>query len=159
MGEAIGMIVPLGAFAMVVLIVWMVHQKGQHKIREQAELQKHFLNKFGSGQELTQFLETPHGERFLKEMTIRDNAPGPKARIMGSIKGGIVLLALGAGFVVIYRFNQGPLRDPDLIFPTVILLALGIGLLFSAGVSYWLSKKWDIFEERDIPLQKRIDLK
>jgi hypothetical protein len=39
------------------------------------------------------------------------------------------------------------------------LCALGIGLLISAAVSYWLSKKWDIFDERDIPLKKRIDLK
>jgi hypothetical protein len=159
MGEAIGMMVPLGTFAMVVLIVWMVHQKGRHKIHEQAELQRHFLGKFGSGQELTQFLETPQGERFLKEMTIKDNAPGPKARIMWSIMGGIVLLALGAGFVVIYRFDADLRHEADLIVPTVILCALGIGLLISAAVSYWLSKKWDIFDERDIPLQKRIDLK
>jgi hypothetical protein len=153
MEEAVGLVVPLGAFAMVVLIVWLVHKKVQHKIHEQAELQKHFLNKFGSGQELTQFLDTPHGEWFLRELSIRDSARRPKDQIIASVRGGIVLLGLGIGFFILMRIEH------DIIYPAVILSVLGIGLLISAAVSYWLSKKWDIFEERDIPLQKRLDIK
>jgi hypothetical protein len=153
MEAAVGFLVPLGAFAMVVLIVWLVHLSNKNKIREQAELQRHFLNKFGTGQELTQFLETPQGQRFLKEMTIKDDARGPKERIIGSVKGGIVLLALGVAFFALLRIEH------DLIYPAVILLALGIGLLISAAVSCWLSKKWNIFEGREIPLEKRADLK
>ena len=153
MGEAVGFLVPLGAFAMVVLIVWLVNLSNKHKRSEQGELQRHFLNKFSSGQELTQFLETPQGQRFLKEMTIKDDARGPKERIIGSVKGGIVLLALGVGFFALLRIEH------DLLYPAVILSALGIGLLISAAISCWLSKKWNIFEEREIPLDKRADLK
>ena len=153
MGEAVGFLVPLGAFAMVVLIVWLVNLSHKNKIREQAELQRHFLNKFGSGQELTQFLETPPGQQFLKEMTIKGDARGPKERIIGSVKGGIVLLALGVAFFALMRMEY------DLIYPAVILSALGIGLLISAVISYWLSKKWNIFEEKGIALDKRADLR
>ena len=153
MGESVAFLVPLGAFAMVVMIVWLVHLSNKHKIGQQAELQRHFLNKFGTGVELTQFLETPQGQRFLKEMTIKDDARGPKERIIGSVKGGIVLLALGVSFFALLRIEH------DLIYPAVILTALGIGLLISAAISCWLSKKWNILEERDIPLGKRADSK
>ena len=146
-------LVPLGTFAMVVLIVWMGHLAKKHKIGEQAELQKQFLNRFNSAQELTQFLDTPQGQNFLKDLQIGGNGGGSKARIIKSIKGGILLLVLGAGFLILLRFES------DLIYPAVILLALGIGFLISAAVSYWLSKKWNILEEGDIRLEKRADLK
>ena len=146
-------LVPLGVFAMVVMIVWLVHLAKEKKLREQAELQKHFLNKFNSAQELTQFLDTPQGQSFLKDLQIGGNTGGPKERIIGSIKSGVLLLVLGGGFWILRRFEE------DLIYPAVILLALGIGFLISAAISYWLSKKWNLFEEKDIRLEKRADLK
>jgi hypothetical protein len=152
-GISIGLLVPLGAFAMVVLIVWLANQSNRHKVSQQAELQKQFMNKFGTSQELTQFLETPQGKRFLKELAIGSPSGGPKERIIGTVKGGIVMVALGAGFFTLMRLEY------DLIYPAVILSTLGVGLLISATVSYWLSKRWDIFDERDIPLQKRVDIK
>jgi hypothetical protein len=149
----VSVIVPLGGFTMVVLIVWFTHISKRHRLREQAELQKHFLDKFGSAQELNQFLETPQGQSFLKEMKVTDNAGRPRDRIIRSIKTGVVLLALGAGLLALLRIEK------DLILPAIILLALGIGLLISAAISYWLSKKWNILEEGDIPLQRRPDFK
>ena len=146
-------LVPLGVFGMVVMIVWLVHLAKEKKLREQAELQKHFLNKFNSAQELTQFLDTPQGQSFLKDLRIGGSAGGPKDRIIRSVKSSILLLALGAGFLALLRIEK------DLIYAAVLLLALGIGFLISAAVSYWLSKKWDIFEERDIRLDKRADQK
>jgi hypothetical protein len=65
-----GTLVPLGMCAMLVLIAWMVHLGKRHQMREQAELQRHFLNKFSSAQELTQFLDTPQGQNFLKDLQI-----------------------------------------------------------------------------------------
>jgi hypothetical protein len=136
----VSLFVPLGTFAMVILIILMVHMAKKHRIREQVELQKHFLDKFGSGQELTQFLETPQGQDFLKKLQIRDSTGGPKERIIRSVKSGIVLLALGGGFFALLRIEK------DLIYPAIILLALGVGFLIAAAVSYWLSKKWNTFE-------------
>ena len=146
-------LVPLGMCAMLVLIAWMVHLGKRHQMREQAELQRHFLNKFSSAQELTQFLDTPQGQSFLKDMRIGGDAAGTKDRIIRSIKSGILLLALGAGFLALLRIER------DLIYPAAILLALGTGFLICAAVSYWLSKKWNIFEEKDIRLEKQADLK
>jgi hypothetical protein len=50
-GMLVGILVPLGAFAMVVLVVWVAHLAKKSGVREQAELQRRFLDKFGSGQE------------------------------------------------------------------------------------------------------------
>ena len=150
---SLGLLVPLGAFAMVVLIVWVANQSQQHKVSQQAELQKQFMNKFVTAQELTQFIGTPQGQRFLKELAIDGPSLGPKERIIRSIKGGIVVLAMGAGFFMLMRLEF------DLIYPAIILSVLGVGLLIAAAVTYWLSKKWEIFEEREIPSQNRIDIK
>jgi hypothetical protein len=150
-GMIVGMVVPVALFSMVVLIIWLFNLAKKHKLREQAELQRHFLDKFSSGQELTQFLETPQGQNFLKDLQMDGAVGGPKERIIRSVKTGIILLALGAGFLALIRYES------DIIYGAVVLLALGIGFLVSAVVSYWLSKKWNIFEEKDIPLVKRAD--
>jgi hypothetical protein len=152
-GMLIGLIIPLGAFAMVVLIVLMLHLARKHKIREQVGLQRHFLDKFNSGQELTQFLETPQGQRFVKELAVRDTIRSPKERILRSIKSGILLLALGSAFLLLMRLEK------DMIYGAIILLALGIGFLISSAISYWLSKKWGVFQEGDILLDKGAGLK
>jgi hypothetical protein len=152
-GVMIGLLVPLGAFAMVVLIIWLVNKSNRDKMSQQVELQKQFMNRFGTSQDLSQFLETPQGQRFLKGLAIEGSSGSPKERVIASVKGGIVLMALGGGFFALMRLEY------DLIYPAVILSFLGVGLLISSAATYWLSKKWGIFEERDIPLQKRIEIK
>jgi hypothetical protein len=146
-------LVPLGIFAIVALIIWLVNRAKVQNIRALSELQKHFLDKFGTGQELAQFLETPQGQKFLSEMTIKGGNVSPKDRIMKSIKSGIVLVALGAGFFALMRLEY------DLIYPAVILSVLGLGMLISAAISYWLSKRWNIFDESDITFEKLANLK
>ena len=53
-------LVPIGLFAMIVLLIWLSSRHKQAKARARAELNKHFLGKFTSGQDLTEFL----GKRF-----------------------------------------------------------------------------------------------
>lgn len=141
-------LVPIAVFAMVVLIVWIAYLARKHNTHERAELRKHLLDKFNSGQDLTQFLATPQGQNFLRELEISGRAGSAKQRILGTVRCGIVLLLLGAGFLALLHLEY------DLIYPAVILLALGAGCLIAAVVSYWLSKKWGIFEESTVTSQK-----
>jgi peptidoglycan/LPS O-acetylase OafA/YrhL len=141
-------LVPIALFAMSVLIVWIAQLARRHTIQQRAELRRHLLDKFNSGQELTQFLETPQGHNFIKELEIGGRSASSKQRILRSIVTGIVLSMIGAGFLALLHYEH------DFIFPGVILLAIGIGFLIAAGVSYWLSKKWGIFEESTIVSQK-----
>jgi len=135
-----GVLVPMSVFAMVVLIVWIADQGRRHTVQQRAELRRHLLDKFNSGQDLTQFLATPQGQNFLREIEM-SRSGSAKDRIMRTVITGIVLSLLGGGFLVLLRYEH------DLIFPGVILLALGIGFLVASVVAYWLSKKWGVFEE------------
>ena len=61
-------IVPLGVFSMVVLLVWLGTRQQQAKAQARADLNKHFLDKFATGQDLTEFLGKEGSQRFLDEM-------------------------------------------------------------------------------------------
>ena len=146
-------IVPIAVFAMVVLIVWIVSQARRHSIQQRAELRRHLLDKFNSGQELTQFLATPQGQSFLKELEIGSRLGSAKQQILRTVRWGILLFLLGIGFWIIFHYGYARHED-DLIIPAVVLVVLGAGFLIAAAVSYWLSKKWGIFEESAVTSQK-----
>jgi flagellar basal body-associated protein FliL len=134
-------LIPLAAFAMVVLIVWIGHQSSRHSIHEKAELRRQLLSKFGSAQELTEFLATPHGKSFLIEKD-RDAASGGernRQRIIALLITGLVLAILGIGLLGLMYYQEG------FVYPGVLVLALGIGFLASAGVSFRLYKNWGLF--------------
>ena len=54
----IGTFIPFAGIAMIVLIVWFKTRFRQARVQARTELHKHLLDKFSSGTELTQFLET-----------------------------------------------------------------------------------------------------
>jgi len=45
-----GILIPLGSFAMVVLLVWIGTQVKRTHLQQQAEVRRRLLDKFGSGQ-------------------------------------------------------------------------------------------------------------
>ncbi len=140
MGELLSedVLVPVAAFAMVVLIVWFQHKVKSTRIREQGELRKRLLDKFSSGQELTEFLGTPQGQDFLKDQEAGHRSP--KSRVVHGICWGVVVLMLGAAFFGLVFLEK------DLFIPAGILTALGIGILIAASISYYLYKKWNMIE-------------
>ena len=52
------LLVPIAGTAMIVFIVWFETRAKQAKVQARTELHKHLLDKFGSGTELAQFIET-----------------------------------------------------------------------------------------------------
>jgi flagellar basal body-associated protein FliL len=141
MEDIIALLIPFGAFAMVVLIVWMGHQSSRHSIHEKAELRRQLLGKFGSAQELTEFLTTPQGQTFLIEKD-RDAARGGeknRQRIIVLLITGLVLAIFGIGLLGLIHYQEG------FVYPGVMVLALGIGFLASAFISFRLYKNWGLF--------------
>ena len=123
-----------GSFVMVVAVVWIVMRARQRAAQYRAEVQMKMLDRFSSAAEFTQFLESPAGKQFLSEprRSARDRA-------MGGIRGGIICLFIGAGFMVGY-FAE---RDPGFFVPGFILAGIGIGLLVSSAISLKMAKQWD----------------
>jgi hypothetical protein len=125
-------LIPLGFFAMITAIVWFGSRAKQVRLTKQVETQKALLDKFQSGRELSEFMGTESGQRFLNQFDMN-----PHAAILGSVTAGIVLTCLGLGLLGLTG------RDEDLVFPGVIMLALGVGFIVAAAISRRLSKKWN----------------
>jgi len=133
-------IIPVASFAMVVILVWFGHKSKRARIEEQGEIRKRLIDKFSSGQELSEFLATPQGQSFLKDQELSAGSRSPKRRIIESVGAGIILVLLGAAFFGMMRLEE------DFVYPGTIMMALGIGILIAAAVSYRLYKKWNMIE-------------
>jgi hypothetical protein len=131
-------LVPIAAFAMVVLLVAFSYKLKKARIQEHGDLRKRVLDKFSSGQEFTEFLATPQGQSFLKDQESSAVQKSPKGRIISSIGAGIVLLLLGSGFFSLMY------QKHSFVFPGTILTVLGVGILVAAAISYRLYKKWNM---------------
>jgi hypothetical protein len=131
-------LVPIAVFAMIVLIVWFGHKVKRTRIQEQGELHKRLLDKFSSGQELTEFLATPQGQDFLKGQEAGHRSP--QSRVVYASCWGVVLVMLGAAFFGLMFLEK------DLIYPACILTALGVGILVAAAIAYYLYKKWNMIQ-------------
>ena len=106
----------IGAFAVVAAIVfalfsflkYIVEYRRWHRTAKQnAEVHNKILDRFGSNEELLAYIDSPAGRRFLEATPIAQAAPpersvgAPFGRILISVQLGILLVALGAGFLMI----------------------------------------------------------
>ena len=126
-------------------IVWVITSNvRRRKIAEmQKDLHTRLLEKFSTSQELLEYLKSEAGRKFLEGATIE--RARPFGRILGSIQSGLALLLAGAALLFLHNRLPESLADVTLVFGT-LALALGVGFVLSAGVSYWLSKSWGLFE-------------
>src|SRR5436309_10048335 len=123
----IPIIVPLGSFAMVVLLAWLKHRTNEAKLRTQSEAQRQLVEKFGSGKELSEFMETEGGRRFFSNFLAADS--NIQRQIEKTIRTGVIIISVGLGFVALI------VRNPQLLIPGVILISLGAGFLVAAAIS------------------------
>ena len=135
----IGALVPLAAFVMIVFIAWFGTREKQARIQARTDLHRHLLDKFGSGTELSQFLETEGGRRMVANLENRE--ANPRARALRPMIAGAVLTCLGVAFLLL------TVREEDLLIPGGLVLAIGIGFLIGAFVTLRLSKSWDADKE------------
>ncbi len=139
----IGTLVPFAAFVMVVFIVWFGTREKQARVQARTELHKHLLDKFGSGTELAQFLETEGGRKMIEDLGT--DHVSPKERALKHIRAGFIMLFLGIGFLVA-TYKVSPL-----VIPGTLFIALGVGFLIAAFVSLRLSKSWEADDEGSKP--------
>jgi hypothetical protein len=91
--------VMLGFFALVLLIVWLLVRKSQASTQARAELYRQVLDKFSSGREFAEFVESSGSERILEGLwSERMNA---KEQILRRLGTGIVLTVLGLGLLAL----------------------------------------------------------
>jgi len=113
--------------------------------RQQATMQKALLEKFVSAHDFAEFLQSPAGQKYVTSLT--DQVTSPRNSILGTIRVGLVVLALGAGA----HPAAGILRDTGLEnwlhAAGTLLICVGVGFLVSALVSFFLAKKISVTEK------------
>lgn len=105
------------------------------------ELQNKVLDKFGSAPEALEYLQSDLGKEYFQAAV--DERTNPHRRILNAVQVGLVVCALGVGFILVKEMvpEEGAVV---LGVAGVLGLCLGIGYLLSAGVAYYLSKTWGL---------------
>ncbi len=144
-GDVMGMATFCGA---VILLVWIISNNiRRRKIAElQTGMHTKLLERFGTSSELLEFLKSDAGQKFLESATPERDRPGhPARRILGSIRAGLILLFAGLAMLAIHGRLPG-MGDVLIVWGT-LGVAVGVGFVLSAAISYWLSKAWGLMEQ------------
>ncbi len=137
------------------LISWLIrtlidYRRWSRLAKVQTEVHTKLLDRFSSTEDLMAYIQTPAGAKFLESSPIKLD-PGPKtlgaplARILWSLQGGVVLMAAGVGLWIVSGQADGEAAQAiDSI--GVLALALGIGFVVSAIISYGVSRRLGLIQ-------------
>jgi hypothetical protein len=128
--------ITIAQFAFWAIVIWVVATRMQERARMRMDLQMRLVDRFASPAELQQFLDSEGGRKLLGSLSPRQST---LPRILLAVQAGVVLTALGSGFII-----SG---DRDLDRAGGALVALGLGLLGAAAVSWILARMWGMLPD------------
>lgn len=123
-------------------VVWAILE--WRKMRHKSMLQNKIVDKFSSAQELNDFLQSQEGNKFLN--FIKFNCLAPREKILSSLSKGVIFSTLGIALVIIGQIFTEEMKYFNAF--GIVIIALGVGFLISTFISYQLSKKWGIMDEK-----------
>lgn len=138
------------------LVTWLIrtmvdYRRWSRLAKVQAEVHTKLLDRFNSNEDLLAYIQSPAGAKFLESSPIKLDA-GPKAlgapfqRILWSLQGGVVLMAAGVGLWFVSGQAGGEGAQALQAFG-VLALALGVGFVVSAGLSYGVSRRLGLIQD------------
>ncbi len=121
--------------------------------KTQQEVHTKILDRFSNNDELMAYVTSQAGSRFLQSAPISletgtpasRNMGAPLSRIMWSVQVGFVLAAAGGGLMIASSRVTDDVSLP-LEVMGIVAMALGIGFVVSAGVSYLMSYRLGLLE-------------
>jgi hypothetical protein len=158
--SASDVIVPIAcmlAFAcFLTALVWLVRQFLENRrwsriFKLQSEVHGRLIEKFASNQELSGYMGTEAGKRFLEAAPIpvgletQQRVPNAIARVLTPLQIGVVLMLLGIGFFLL-RHVREEMYEPMLVLGTIALMP-GIGFIISAGITWALASRLGLIPE------------
>jgi hypothetical protein len=150
----------LGIFAgfglAVGLLVWLIrtlvdYRRWSRLAKVQTDAHTKLLDRFTGNEDLLAYIQSPAGAKFLESSPISlDAGPrsvgAPLGRILWSVQGGVVLIAGGIGLhIVAGRVADAP-ASQSLHALGVIGIALGVGFVISAIISFAISRRLGLIE-------------
>ena len=125
--------ITIAQMALVGLVIWLVAVRLQDRARQRLELQARMLERFTSPAELREFLESEGGRRLLGALSPRTSvAP----RLLLTVQAGVVVTIVGSGLQITGKYDLQPAG--------ITVVALGLGLIASAIVSWALAHFWGL---------------
>jgi hypothetical protein len=150
----------LGIFAgfglAVGLLVWLTrtlvdYRRWSRLAKVQTDAHTKLLDRFTANEDLLAYIQSPAGAKFLESSPISlDAGPrsvgAPLSRILWSVQGGVVLIAGGIGLHIVGgRVADAP-ASQSLHALGVIGIALGVGFVISAIISFAISQRLGLIE-------------
>lgn len=150
----------LGIFAgfglAVGVLVWLIrtlvdYRRWSRLSKIQTDAHTKLLDRFTANEDLLAYIQSPAGAKFLESSPISlDAAPrnvgAPLGRILWSVQGGVVLIAGGIGLHIVGgRVTDAPAAQ-SLHALGVIGIALGVGFVISAIISFVISQRLGLIE-------------
>lgn len=143
--SVVGPVMIVGVLAVFMAwVVWLYSQRRKERGRAELEVRRRVLEKFASAEEMTAFLATEGGRKFLDDLSTEHASHAE--RIMKSLQRGLVLTLLGLGLWLLVAWNPRDM-EPAGVFGT-IALTVGLGYIASAAVAYRLSHRWGLLPSR-----------
>jgi hypothetical protein len=143
-------------FAMAIgLLTWLIrtlidYRRWNRLTNVQTDVHTRLLDRFTGNEELLAYIKSPAGSKFLESSPITlDAGPrtvgAPLGRILWSVQAGLVLAAGGIGMeVVVGRVSEEAAQPINAL--GVLGIALGLGFVISAIVSYLISQRLGLIE-------------
>ena len=154
--EVFSYIIPFVVFVfMLFATLWVVrvvleNRRWNKSFKVHEEVHTKLLEKFASGQDLTAYMESDAGKRLLDwapaALEGASSMPAAAGRIIWSLQAGLVLALLGIGLFAartqLAPVSVGHMSDGAEVLAVcgVLGMALGVGFVLSALISYGLSK-------------------
>lgn len=161
---------PLGILAVFAVIAYalgwllrtIIEQKRWNRLSQtQSEVHNKILDRFGTSEELLEYIKTPAGTKFLESAPIplHSDKPAksnplssPLTRMVWSIQLGVVIAVASLGMLLVsFRF---PERSGDELFAFGLIgFCLGVGFIGSAAVSLFMSQRLGLWDPSRPPAQ------
>ena len=137
-------------------LIWLIrilleNRRWGRIFKMQTEVHGRLIEKLANNEELISYMNTDAGKRFLEAAPIpidfeRDRRiPATLSRVLFPLQGGVVLTLLGIGLLSL-RSSLPDVSAPLLVFGIVILMP-GIGLILSAGITWWLAARLGLTQD------------
>lgn len=148
-------------------IIWLVkmlidHRRWLRQSKTHTEVHTKLLERFTNHEDLLAYIQSPTGRRFLESAPISVEADAPSrpvgapfGRIFWSVQAGTVLLLTGLGLQFVGQRQPWEEIAQPLWSMGILVVAVGLGFLISAGASYFLSRRLGLLPEynakNDVP--------
>jgi hypothetical protein len=137
------LVIPL-VFTFVMMLIILAAIERWRRENHRLELQKSILERVGSVKDLGEFLTTEQGERFLGTLA----APQfrPQLRTLSAVGTGTVFLVVGlflmfALHTTVLGVPASRTPPPALLLGLLLLVAIGVAMLISAVVSFFVARR------------------